>query len=141
MKSQTNRRRAIRNARRAFSLLEIMLVLAIIGVLMGVAAVNLLGQSERAQVRATEQTLEVVRRAIEQYAIDNRNTYPENLQVLINERILEQGSLEDAWGEPLYFSPQRDSAGNPYVLISAGPDREFGTEDDINYWDVRNRGR
>lgn len=141
MKMQNNRRRAIRQARRAFSLLEIMLVLAIIGVLMGVAAVNLLGQSERASIRATEQSVTTVRRAIEQYAIDNRNTYPENLDVLITERILEPGSLEDAWGERLYFSGQADSAGNPYVLLSAGPDREFGTEDDINIWDLRNRDR
>ncbi|TVS01268.1 MAG: prepilin-type N-terminal cleavage/methylation domain-containing protein [Phycisphaerales bacterium] len=141
MRSQSNRCRRLRHARRGFSLLEIMLVLAIIGVLMGVAAVNLLGQSERAQVRATEQTLYVVNNAVKQYAIDNRNAFPEGLELLISERLLEPGSLEDAWGEPLFYSPKSDSNANPFVLVSAGPDRELGTEDDINYWDIADRRR
>ena len=45
--THTTGTRGVRSSRPAFSLLEITLVLVIIGILMGVAAVNLIGQAER----------------------------------------------------------------------------------------------
>ena len=73
-----------KTARRAFSLLELTLVLLIIGVLGAVAAVNVLGQSEKANIRATKATLNVIGNAVTQYIMDNA-VAPESIQVLVTD--------------------------------------------------------
>lgn len=133
----TIRRRALR-MRPGFSLLELTLVLLIIGALMGVAAINIMGQGTRANVRVTGATLSTVGQAIVQYQLDNQSTLPDSIQTLITAQYLDPGSDDDAWGEPLYFVPQRNEVtGEAFVLISAGPNKEFGDEDDIDYWKVK----
>ncbi|MFG0327090.1 MAG: competence type IV pilus major pilin ComGC [Phycisphaerales bacterium JB037] len=135
MMNQTKPVRPIRfAARRAFSLLEITLVLAIIGVLMAVAAVNIFGASERANIRATQASLETIGTALKDYALNHQSNYPATLSVLVQEKFLEDKALTDAWGQPFYFSPTQTVAGNPFQLLSGGPDKEVGTEDDIDYW-------
>lgn len=127
--------RPARRIRRAFSLLELTLVLAIIGVLMAVAAVNLLGTSDRANVRATEATLSTVGAQIDAYAVSNQGSYPPTLQTLVAGGYLrDERSLRDAWKIDLWYSPTADTQGNKYTLFSAGKDKQHGTQDDINYW-------
>jgi len=47
----------------------------------------------------------------------------------------EDNNVLDAWKTPLsYAYPQNSHPKIPYTLISAGPDREFGTSDDIGNW-------
>jgi len=126
-----------RHARAGFSLLELMLVLAIMGILMGVAAVTLLGQGDKARIRATEMTLNTVGAQVQAYMLENANTPPDSLQVLITDRRLEQGSLNDAWKQPLWYNPNPEKEGIAFELLSFGPDKQYGTEDDIDYWMLR----
>lgn len=122
-----------------FSLLELTLVLAIIGVLMAVVAVNVMGGSKRANIRATEASLSTIGQALDTYALDNASTYPATLETLVQAEYLKEGAVLDAWKEPFWYQAVRTSQGRPFALQSAGPDKQHGTDDDINYWDIRAR--
>lgn len=123
-------------ARRGFSLLELMLVIAIIGVLASVAAVNVLGGQDRANKRATEATMRTLGQSIKDYKLAE-NVFPASLDVLKGDYIDASTSINDAWDRPLAYSVPGQS-GKPFNLVSAGEDAEFRTEDDINYWTMNN---
>ncbi len=88
--------------RHAFSLLELTLVIAIIGVLMAVAALSLGGFGERANVRATKMTLNVVKRALEAYKLEEKS-FPPTVQLLKATKYLEDKKVLDAWNEELIY--------------------------------------
>lgn len=54
---------------------------------------------------------------------------------LKKEDIDEDGNIVDAWKNPIIYKyPQDEYENIPFLLLSAGPDRKFGTEDDIGNW-------
>ncbi|MCW5768154.1 MAG: type II secretion system protein GspG [Phycisphaeraceae bacterium] len=123
----------VSRARRAFSLLEITLVLAIIGVLMAVAAVNVIGGAERAKIRATKASMQTVVGQLKTYHLDN-SKYPESLALLVTAKPAYLEKLPvDGWGNDFYFKVPGKN-GRPYDLMSSGPDGEFSSEDDIDVW-------
>lgn len=126
-------RRVGRRARRAFSLLEITLVVAIIGVLMAVAAVSVMGGAERAKSRATKASMATITTALKSYHLDN-SKYPETISMLVTAKppFLEK-TPQDGWANEFWYKVP-GANGRPYELISAGPDGELRTEDDINVW-------
>lgn len=125
--------------RRAFSLLEVMLVLAIIAIMTAAVAYNLIGASERAKIKATQSFLGTVQNAIKSYQID-KSALPGSLS------ILQQGGkmsyldadkkLVDAWGRDFLYSTQAAN-GHDYQLYSKGPDGVFPSADDIDVWKVQ----
>ena len=51
------------------------------------------------------------------------------------EDIDENGNVIDGWKTPLIYKyPQSEKKNVPYLIISAGPDKKFGTEDDFGNW-------
>lgn len=130
MPRQTRRHRT-----RAFSLLELMLVVAIMGILMAVVGINVLGSGNRAKKRATEATLRTVSTALEDYHLAN-SAWPPDLQVLITAKYLKDMKLADGWGSALLYDPRPINENQPFALGSAGEDKSAGNEDDINYWNL-----
>ena len=126
-------------AQRGFSLLELMLVLAIIGVLTAVAAVSLSGQGTKAKIKVTQTSMAQIRNALRGYQLDN-NVYPPSLQALTVGKtayLSNDFRLADGWGQDfLYAAP--GSNGREFDLFSKGPDGVFGTEDDIDVWKIAN---
>jgi len=122
-------------AARAFSLLELTLVLAIIGILMAVAAYSIFGQGEKAREKATWATMNVVKTAIQQYQL-NTASYPGDLTALQAGKtpyLEPTKKLVDGWNNPLiYQTPGHD--GQPFDLFSKGADGALGTPDDISIW-------
>ena len=118
---------------RAFSLLELMLVIAIMGVLMAVVGFNFLGAGNRAKKRATEATLRNVQSALESYHLESSG-WPPDLQTLITTKFLKDTKLVDGWDTPLMYDPRPVAEGQPYTLGSAGEDKSAGNQDDINVW-------
>lgn len=117
---------------RAFSLLELTLVLVIIGALMAMAAVNLLGGASRAKIKTTKASMQTIASQLKTYYIE-QNAYPPTLEVLVTGKFLEAKSLKDSFdGSYYYKTPGRNN--NPYDLISSGEDKQLGSADDLDVW-------
>lgn len=131
------RAKARRRALPGFSLLELSLVLAIIGILVAMVAVNITGAGSRAKTKTTKAALEVVGAAVKDYHL-NHSSYPPSLDVLYTAKFLDSGkSKNDAWDSPFLYEP-RGRGEEKFTLLSAGEDKQPGTEDDINYHTMNN---
>jgi general secretion pathway protein G len=132
MRTTTRTMKASRAARPAFSLLELMLVLVILGLLSTVAAVALLPQADKAKVRTTKASLNVIQSAITQYQVE-KSRLPGSLDELIPNYLDANKKLQDGWSQPFYYQAT-PGAGREYELMSFGKDLEPGTDDDISVW-------
>jgi len=138
-------KRVVRQAQRGMTLLEIMIVLAILGLLMGV----LVGpRIFRALSGAKKDTgTEVVRQFSQGYieyarAHENDQTQcPDDLgQAMIREKFVnwkkvdKDGNPKDTWNIALKIVCPGVEEKDGIDVTSAGPDKKFDTSDDINSW-------
>jgi general secretion pathway protein G len=134
MKPVTNilARRTKTLARPGFSLLELMLVLVIIGILIGAVAYNIAGAGARAKAKLSNQMLETIATALKDYHL-SFSSYPPTLETLVTTKYLDASKkLKDAWDSPFVYE-LRPHGTELFTLISAGEDKQAGTEDDIAY--------
>lgn len=120
--------------RAGFSLLELMLVLAIIGILTAIAAVSISGSGERAKIKATKASMSTIRGALRSYQLDH-NVYPPTLDALTQGRtayLSNDFRLADAWGQAFVYGVP--GTAHEFDLLSKGGDQTFGTADDIDVW-------
>jgi general secretion pathway protein G len=125
-----------RRGQRGMTLLEIMIVIAILGLLASVIVVAVINNFDRAKVNTAELKRKSIEQALHQYnvAIGDYPSQQEGLRMLQNPPsgppfINEEP--KDPWGnEFLYFNPPRKGNG-PFEVISKGPDGQEGTDDDI----------
>ena len=133
----------VRKLRRAFTLLEVMAVLIILGLLATVVVVRVAGKIDQARITTTKTNLKELHNLVNQFRMDTSRfpTEDEGLSVFIEEpsdvmNYPPGGYLEttevptDAWGNEFIYELYPES-GKPFVIISFGPDGEEGTEDDL----------
>ncbi len=123
----------VRRMRRAFSLIELTLVIAIMGILMTVAVIAFAPRLFQAKVAATKATMRTVQSDLDSYYIQN-NAYPATLNVLVP--TYQQTVPMDGWKRAFYYRVP-GAAGRPYDLISYGEDGQPETADDISVWDLQ----
>ncbi len=99
---------------RAFTLIELLIVVAIIGILAAIAVPNFLNARMRALVTRTEADLRSLATAFESYRLDN-NMYPPTPQTGVMERFLRQVKLttpiaymSTVLADPLFKDPTQD---------------------------------
>ena len=118
---------------RGMSLLELIIVMAIIGILAAVAVPLLKNAPRRAQEAALKQNLRVMRDAIEQHYAD-KGHYPPSLQVLVDEEYLRAMPLDpitrsnDTWVEVLAEFPALTDE-DPWAETDLSPYGDPGIED------------
>ena len=78
------RRRAVHAGTRGFTLVELLIVVAIIGILTGLATVQLRQTPRKAKEAVLKEDLFVMRDVIDQYFAD-KGAYPGSLQTLVDE--------------------------------------------------------
>lgn len=120
-------------ARGGFSLMEMLVVLLIIGLLTSAVAYNFVGAGERGRARATKVAIRNIEQALQDYQFTT-GSFPATAEGLapLMPSYLTRVPL-DGWKHPFaYASPA--AGGQPYEIISSGPDGELGTEDDIISW-------
>jgi general secretion pathway protein G len=131
----------LRTRRRAFTLVEMLLVITIIGILAALVVPKMVGRSEQARQAAAHADISSIKTALDAFEVDN-GYYPKSLQDLFqqpsNAKNWHGPYLEnvpqDPWGNPyVYTYPGRHNA-NSYDLMSVGPDGKAGTDDDIGNW-------
>jgi general secretion pathway protein G len=112
----------------AFSLLEIMVVIAIIGFIAGIVVVNVMGQQDAAAVKATKFTIVEIEKAVDLYRSAN-NKFPEGtngLQMLVQEKLIKK--YKDAWNNDLQYQ-YPGTNGRTYDVWSLGRDGLDGGEE------------
>jgi general secretion pathway protein G len=119
--------------RKGMTLVEIMVVVAILVSLGAVLAVNVKGIWDREKEGETQLRISLVEQGLQGYAAVHRGAFPSTAEGL--EAVLpymhsrEQGVPGDAWGNALvYRSPDGEAA---YSLTSRGPDGQEGGGDDV----------
>ena len=136
----------------AFTLLEVLMVVAIIGLLAAFVVPNLFTAREGARIDLTQALITSgLNGALDRYRLDMGN-YPgddeDGLMALIeppdDEELAKKWrgpylksakDLKDAWGNDLIYSFPGEYNEGGHDLSSAGPDGEEGTDDDITNWE------
>jgi general secretion pathway protein G len=130
----------IRNKRAGFTLIELMIVVAILGLLAYVLVPRIMERPEEARRIRARVDIKTIESALKLYKVDN-GTYPtteQGLAALIKKPdqdpipkswreggYLEGSAIKDAWGNPFeYTSPGSD--GRDFEIISYGYDGKPG---------------
>ena len=107
-----------------FTLVELLIVVAIIGILAAVAVVNLLNAVDKSKQKRTMADLRTIATAVEAYSTDNA-TYPLGvanwpaLKAIINPHFMKSPPDSDAWSHPWDVS---STGGYDYTVASVGKD-------------------
>ncbi|GAB3289613.1 type II secretion system major pseudopilin GspG [Pseudidiomarina andamanensis] len=132
----------------AFSLIEVMVVIAILGLLASLILPNVLGSADQANRQKARTDIIALENALAQYRLDN-GTFPsteQGLEALIEEPNVDPRPRNYRRGGYIQRLPA-DPWGNEYLLLSpgefgdidifsAGPDGQTGTDDDIGNWNI-----
>lgn len=129
-----------RRARQGMSLVEIMVVIAIIGVLGTVIAVNVIGAADEANRSATCIQMKKLEESLTMYATKHRNKFPSTSEGIAAAKTFLPGNEvpTDPWGNAYqYFSPGTHGQ-HDFEIISFGKDGREGGADaaaDIFSWE------
>jgi general secretion pathway protein G len=125
--------------RAAFTLMEMMLVLAIIALLIAIGAVALRDVSGTSEIIAARAHMNTLKTTVINYKTLNRSL-PSKLEDLVTppgnakvkKSLISESGITDPWGSKYqYRSPAKNDKGQPFEVFSMGPDRKEGTEDDV----------
>jgi general secretion pathway protein G len=138
----TDRKRKKR-IRYGFTMVELMAMLIIIGLLATLVVTKVASKIDQARVITTKANLKMLHSAVNQFKMDTGRFPAEDLGLieLIEQpsdvKIWEEGGYlettelpKDGWGNDFIYELFPES-GKPFVIRSAGPDAEEGTEDDL----------
>jgi general secretion pathway protein G len=130
-KTQSGQRRVAwaRAAARGMTLIEIMIVVAIIAMVAGGVAVVAIPKMREAQVQQAETGARVIRSAVSAWQLAE-NEYGEcpTVSQLIEDKQLDSGqNTTDPWGQDYVIL----CADDEVIVSSAGPDKKKDSKDDI----------
>jgi general secretion pathway protein G len=127
-----------------FTLLELLVVLAILGLLIGLVAPAVLHQLSGAKDKIAKQSIERLAGVLDLYELDV-GSYPasdQGLQALISKPsdvtnwngpyLKGEGLPNDPWGHPFQYRSPSARQNHPYDLYSLGPDGKGQSETIMN---------
>jgi len=132
---------------KAFTLIELLLVLVILAALSAIVVPKFAGHSKKAKVTAAQTDISNIEVAMDAFEI-NTGRYPtqnEGLRALVAEPsnvredewqgpYLKRGVPQDPWGKEYVYRYPGQYNEYGYDLYSVGPDMMQGTDDDIKNW-------
>jgi general secretion pathway protein G len=127
-----------------FTLVEVLLVLAILGVITSMVVPRLVGRQKQANIDATSLSIKGIEQSLKLYALDHGGEYPstqDGLSALVQSPQGNRASswrgpyLEslptDAWGNTFHYASPGQMNTNGVDLVSPGPDGALNTNDDV----------
>lgn len=128
-----SRRRGGATARQlGMTLIEIMVVVAIISLIMGGIGLMAFNRFQDAQLGTARTELTKIKGAIETYRVNKRGKCPKTMEDLKAAGIIDKVA-KDPWGTTYEFKCPGEK--DQVDVVSAGPDGEMGTSDDIASYD------
>jgi general secretion pathway protein G len=130
----------------AFTLVEMLLVLFILGTLAAIVIPKLSGRSQQAKITAAKSQISSFEMALDSFEVDT-GYYPkggDGLNALIQQPsgatnwrgpYLKKGIPIDPWGNPYTYECPGKHHTDGYDIMSTGPDGQAGGEDDLTNWD------
>ncbi len=146
MKSLNKKTKTTQNG---FTILEVMIVIAILGMMASLVVGNLMDNADEAKVQSTAIEIKNIESILDLYKL-KAGQYPtteQGLEALVSAPEIEpiprnypaNGFLDelpqDKWGNDYQLVSPGEMG--KYDLFSIGPDGEAGTEDDIGNWNVK----
>lgn len=148
----TRKTRKVQARRRAFTLLEVLMVVVIIGLLAAFVVPNFFGAQRGAEIDLAEaavtgsipNALKMYRLHMQRYPGEDDGGLmalvepPEEEEAAENWRgpyIDDPEKLKDPWGNEFVYEYPGQYNEDGFDLYSLGPDGEEGTEDDITNWE------
>lgn len=132
-------------SRCAFTLVELLIVVTILGILVAMVVPRLAGRTEQARIARAEADIKgSITLALDMFELDT-GKYPasdQSLAALRSEPVgvtnwrgpyLKQDPV-DPWGNPYRYVYPGKNNPKDYDLYSVGPDGSEGTSDDIGNW-------
>lgn len=112
---------------RGFALIELVVAVAIIGIVAAIAMPNLLDALDRGRQSSTAADMRTIATALERYAFDHHR-YPDAdgaaaLRPELEPRYVKKLPLADGWDHPFVY--EVEEAGTTYTLASPGKDGEL----------------
>jgi general secretion pathway protein G len=135
-----------RHSRQGFTLIEVLLVLAILVILGSLAVGMFTNTQSKANIRAAKSQIGLFDTPIQEYHLD-LNQFPSTLEALVaapgdlanpakwgGPYLKDKTVPLDPWGSPYQYVAPGANNPNMYDLWSLGPDKASGTDDDITNW-------
>ncbi len=117
-------------AQRGMTLIEIMVVIAIIGILSTAIGFGVVNYMQKAKVDACKAQLRTVANGVDLFAAEN--DFPSDLRDVVESKLVKEKQLVDPWKQDfIYNYPATKGQDNAYDLCSKGPDKVEGNDDDI----------
>jgi general secretion pathway protein G len=129
------RRAAARRRAAGVTLVEVLIVVAIMALIASGVSFAILPKYKEAQVSTARTSAQVIRRAVQDWQrVNNEVTCPTLSQLVEGKHIDSGADLDDPWGQPWALICTDDDV----FVQSNGPDKKQGTADDISVPKVRN---
>lgn len=124
------RRARVRRLQAGVTLVEVLIVVAIMAMLGGSVGFYALQQYKKAEIATAREDARNLRKAVELWQVqngDSETTCPTLNQLVADKQINSDSHQVDPWGQEWKIS----CPDNDIVVQSNGPDRKLGTADDI----------
>lgn len=120
--------RAFRAAERGVTLVEVLIVVAIMALIAGGVSFLILPKYKEAQIKTARTDCMNIRQVATQYiALHSAEECPSVQSLIAAKQLDSAGNTEDPWGGAYAISCE----GDDISVSSSGPDKKDGTEDDI----------
>jgi general secretion pathway protein G len=118
---------------RGMTLVEIMVVVAIIGLVMGAVALGAFPMLNKANCKTAWAETQNIQQAVSVYQTENNGDCPKSLDELVAGKFLSKAPT-DPWGQPFNFKCPGDKNTDGADVWSKGKNKTDGDDDDVRGW-------